>query len=171
MNYLIEKFVINHNIYTVSYNNKTYIRAKNLCDKFHIKNYKKIIQKIDGSKNHKIKFGNIIHISFEGLTTIFPILNENIKIIKKYDEILNKILEIDCELYSMNSSMKNDIKHIKDKDKKKEEVDKIKERVKELFVIKIDLSSEEKKLARNINKIYQTIESIHLRQFQTTTRS
>lgn len=161
MNNLIEKIAINHNIYTVSYNNKTYIRAKDLCDKFHIKNYKKIIQKIDGNKNHKIKFGNIIYISFEGLTTIFPILNENIEIIKKYDEIVEKILKINNELYRMNSFMKNDIKHIKNKDDKNQEVNRIKERTKELFVIKIDLSSEEKKLGKNMNRIYEAIELSH----------
>jgi hypothetical protein len=171
MNNLIEKIGKNKDIYTIKLSNKTYIRAKDLCEKFHIKNYKKIIQKIDGSKNHKIKFGNIIHISFEGLTTIFPILNENIETIKKYDEIVEKILKINGELYRMNSFMKNDIKHIKNKDKKQEEVDKIKERVKELFVIKIDLSSEQKKLEINMNRIYEVIELNHLKEFQTPTRS
>jgi hypothetical protein len=71
----------------------------------------------------------------------------------------------------MNSFMKNDIKHIKNKDKKQEEVDKIKERVKELFVIKIDLSSEQKKLEINMNRIYEVIELNHLKEFQTPTRS
>jgi hypothetical protein len=162
MNNLIEKIGKNNDIYTIKLSNKTYIRAKDLCEKFHIKNYKKIIQKIDGGKNHKIKFGNVIYLSFEGLTTIFPILNENIESIKKYDEILEKILKIDGELYRMNSFMKNDIKHIKNKDDKNQEVNRIKERTKELFVIKIDLSSEEKKLGKNMNRIYEAIESIHV---------
>lgn len=155
MDELIKKLSDKYNIITLSFNNKLYIKASELCKEFQIK--KIIIRKIDGNKYHKIKFQNQIYISFEGLTYIFPIINKNIENIKKYDEIIKKISELDGELYSMNSYIINDLKSRKNI----EELNKIKNRTKEIFVIKLDLSNEKKTFEKYMNKIYEAIEFIH----------